>query len=144
MTLLLRAILSTLLSVVVIVLAISVAATVIGALLLGLAWLLSLVFPIGIMGAAGVLMFVSGAFVFYIAMSSLTEAVRARPLPLDEYWEDEDWEDEEEDLPPPPPPVWRKPPIKLPTMPPGRQVKPDDLCPCGSGRKYKNCCGKKK
>jgi preprotein translocase subunit SecA len=23
----------------------------------------------------------------------------------------------------------------------GRKVGPNDLCPCGSGKKYKNCCG---
>ncbi|MDR0650713.1 MAG: SEC-C domain-containing protein [Candidatus Peribacteria bacterium] len=24
-----------------------------------------------------------------------------------------------------------------------RKVRPNDLCPCGSGKKYKKCCGKK-
>ncbi|MGQ9690752.1 MAG: SEC-C metal-binding domain-containing protein, partial [Thermoproteota archaeon] len=24
-----------------------------------------------------------------------------------------------------------------------KKVKPDDPCPCGSGEKYKDCCGKK-
>jgi len=23
----------------------------------------------------------------------------------------------------------------------GKKVGPNDLCPCGSGKKYKNCCG---
>lgn len=22
------------------------------------------------------------------------------------------------------------------------EIKPDDPCPCGSGKKYKDCCGK--
>ena len=25
----------------------------------------------------------------------------------------------------------------------GKEIKRNDLCPCGSGKKYKNCCGKK-
>jgi preprotein translocase subunit SecA len=25
----------------------------------------------------------------------------------------------------------------------GRKVRPNDPCPCGSGKKYKKCCGKK-
>ena len=25
----------------------------------------------------------------------------------------------------------------------GKKVQPNDPCPCGSGRKYKQCCGKK-
>lgn len=24
----------------------------------------------------------------------------------------------------------------------GRKIKPNEPCPCGSGRKYKHCCGK--
>jgi len=23
----------------------------------------------------------------------------------------------------------------------GKKIQPNDPCPCGSGRKYKNCCG---
>ena len=37
-------------------------------------------------------------------------------------------------------PRWRQP-LKTPDF---SNVKPDDRCPCGSGRKYKNCHGKKK
>ncbi|MEI2992204.1 MAG: SEC-C metal-binding domain-containing protein [Blautia faecicola] len=25
-----------------------------------------------------------------------------------------------------------------------KKVYPNDLCPCGSGKKYKKCCGRKK
>ena len=25
----------------------------------------------------------------------------------------------------------------------GRKIQPNDPCPCGSGRKYKQCCGRK-
>jgi hypothetical protein len=65
----------------------------------------------------------------------------------DEDWEDEDDEDYEEKSEPQRQyvssvPKWRQP-IRnarngLPV------VDPDDRCPCGSGRKYKNCHGRKK
>ena len=56
----------------------------------------------------------------------------------------EDWEDEEEeDAVPeskqvyPGIPRWRQPTKKLDFT----NVKPDERCPCGSGRKFKNCHG---
>ena len=59
---------------------------------------------------------------------------------------DEDWEDEEEeDAAPeskqlyPGIPRWRQPTKKLDFT----NVKPDERCPCGSGRKFKNCHGSK-
>ena len=33
---------------------------------------------------------------------------------------------------------------KIIPFPSGRKVYPNELCPCGSGKKYKHCCGKKK
>jgi hypothetical protein len=68
-------------------------------------------------------------------------------------WEDEDWEEdwEEEELEEdetsspsqddayPGIPRWRQPIKKVDFS----NVKPDDRCPCGSGRKYKNCHGYK-
>jgi len=146
-------ILSTLLFVAAILLLIAVVAVVGAVVILGLAWGLSLVFPVGIMEASVVLMFVAGAFVFFIVMNGIGEALRQRPtlFPplLDEDWleDEEDWEEEEE--PAPPPPVWRKPPIKLPSMPSRTSPSPakpkvgrNDPCPCGSGKKYKYCCGR--
>lgn len=64
----------------------------------------------------------------------------------DEFDFDEDDFDEkffEEDNEPviyPGIPRWRQP-LKTPDF---SNVKPDDRCPCGSGRKYKNCHGRKK
>ena len=28
-------------------------------------------------------------------------------------------------------------------LPEGKKIYPNDPCPCGSGRKYKHCCGRK-
>ena len=33
---------------------------------------------------------------------------------------------------------------KMNTIVKGRKIYPNDPCPCGSGKKYKNCCGRKK
>ena len=32
--------------------------------------------------------------------------------------------------------------VKVPIVNDGPKVGRNDLCPCGSGKKYKNCCGK--
>lgn len=32
---------------------------------------------------------------------------------------------------------------KIVRFPSGKKIYPNDLCPCGSGKKYKHCCGKK-
>ncbi|MGC1378972.1 MAG: SEC-C domain-containing protein [Anaerolineales bacterium] len=67
----------------------------------------------------------------------------------DEEYDDEDYDDEdeyddeeEEDEPVSYPgiPRWRQP-LKTPDF---SNTKPDDRCPCGSGRKYKNCHGSKR
>jgi SEC-C motif len=55
----------------------------------------------------------------------------------DEYF-DED-EEEDESVIYPGIPRWRQP-LKTADF---SNIKPDDRCPCGSGRKYKNCHGKK-
>ena len=33
--------------------------------------------------------------------------------------------------------------VKAPVRRTEKKVQPNDLCPCGSGRKYKQCCGRK-
>jgi hypothetical protein len=61
----------------------------------------------------------------------------------DDEYEDDEEDDDEDDEPPliyPGIPRWRQP-IKSPDF---SKAKPDDRCPCGSGRKYKNCHGVKK
>jgi len=58
----------------------------------------------------------------------------------DEEWEEADEEDEESDPAAYPGiPRWRQPLKKVDFS----NAKPDDRCPCGSGRKYKNCHGRK-
>ena len=59
----------------------------------------------------------------------------------DEY-EDEDEQELEQVKPIPSIPKWRQPIRRASDGMP--IVDPDDRCPCGSGRKYKNCHGRKK
>ena len=35
------------------------------------------------------------------------------------------------------------PSVKGPVKRTDKKIYPNDLCPCGSGKKYKNCCGRK-
>jgi hypothetical protein len=65
----------------------------------------------------------------------------------DEDWENEDEEDYEEEPAPPAQhissiPKWRQPLRRASDGLP--IVDPNDKCPCGSGRKYKNCHGRKR
>jgi len=51
--------------------------------------------------------------------------------------------------PPPPPPHFealREPaePVTSPVLPRGRRIGRNDPCPCGSGKKFKRCCGARK
>jgi hypothetical protein len=71
--------------------------------------------------------------------------------PTEDEDEDEDWDEEEDDYeeeqeqeetqPIPSIPKWRQPIRRASDGLP--VVDPDDRCPCGSGRKYKNCHGRK-
>jgi uncharacterized protein YecA (UPF0149 family) len=66
-----------------------------------------------------------------------------RPATADDDDEEEDYEDEDVDEEPviyPSIPRWRQP-LKTPDF---SNTRPDDRCPCGSGRKYKNCHGAKR
>ena len=58
----------------------------------------------------------------------------------DDYLDEEYYEEDDEPVTYPGIPRWRQP-LKTPDF---SSVKPDDRCPCGSGRKYKNCHGRKK
>jgi len=40
------------------------------------------------------------------------------------------------------PPADSEPPIPIKPLPPARKVGRNDPCPCGSGHKYKKCCGR--
>ncbi len=111
---------------------------VISLVFIGVGWVLTRFVDLSLFQAA-VIALLAGVGLFYVAgrvVAFLTEVSR---IPEEE----EDWEDEEEDY---------EPSIRymgkagsriiLEEEPP--PVKPNDPCPCGSGRKYRYCCGKKK
>jgi len=39
-------------------------------------------------------------------------------------------------------PVQKRPPVQKVAVPAGHKVGRNDPCPCGSGKKFKHCCGK--
>jgi hypothetical protein len=116
-------------------------------------WLLNFVmhfdpFQITLLSLAGVL-------VFGVLATRIWEAITNFP-PLSNRYEDDEDEDEDEDdeddeddfeydekdeaVIYPGIPLWRQPLKKVDFS----NVRPDDRCPCGSGRKYKNCHGAKR
>ena len=112
----------------------------------GVGWVLNLVmhlepFQVTIIALGGLLAFGILAVRFW-------EAIFAAPFlrPDDEEDDDDDFEFDEDDEEEPPViavnpriPRWRQP-LKNTNF---SNTKPDDRCPCGSGRKYKNCHGAK-
>jgi hypothetical protein len=132
----------------------------------GLGWLLTLILPLSIfettlLSLIGISAVGLGALYFLVTVTTreILKATReAEEIEEDEEeWDtEEEWEDEEEEEPLPPPKVEQPPkyvaslPDEYPGIPKWRQplkkvdfskAKPDDRCPCGSGRKYKNCHG---
>lgn len=109
----------------------------------GVGWVINLVmhlepFQATVIGLAGM-------YVFGVLAKHIWDYIWSTARSMDEFEEyDEDDEDEEEDdddeLPfYPGVPRWRQP-LKSVDF---SDTKPDDRCPCGSGRKYKNCHGVK-
>ncbi len=118
----------------------------------GIGWLLTRFLPFTLFEAT-VLSLAGMGFAAFVAARVLTTLVTL-PSTLSNDDDDDDWDEEEEeadfeedDEPAPPPP-----PLSHPGIPRWRQplrtldfsnTQPDDRCPCGSGRKYKNCHGRK-
>jgi len=111
----------------------------------GLAWLLNLLlhfdlFQMTLLSLAAITI----AAIFLLRVVSTVLPFTSMPSNSDddeyEEEEDDDDEDEEEDddrysaIP-----RWRRPLKQIDFS----NARPDDLCPCGSGRKYKNCHGRK-
>jgi hypothetical protein len=124
----------------------------------GLGWLLNFVMHFDTFQATVISL--AGIVSFGILAANLFQAITNSPTARnfnsddedydDEEYDDEDYddedeydeEDEEDEAPPSYPgiPRWRQP-LKTPDF---SNTKPDDRCPCGSGRKYKNCHGAKR
>ena len=81
----------------------------------------------------------AGMFVFVFLLERWWTWITSHPPFPGEYYEDEDDDDEYDDELPlyPSIPRWRQPLKQVDFS----NAKPDDHCPCGSGRKYKNCHG---
>ncbi|MBN1887139.1 MAG: SEC-C domain-containing protein [Thermoflexales bacterium] len=105
----------------------------------GIGWLLSRFLPFSLFEAT-LLSLIGLLPVCYLIL----QIVGSPPLTVEE--DDDEWEDEEEDEDQeeedyPAIPRWRQPIKRADHF---ANAKPDDRCPCGSGRKYKNCHGRGK
>ena len=84
----------------------------------------------------------AGILIFGVLAERIWAAITDFP-PLSNNYEDDEYEDDEDDEEGaifPGIPRWRQPLKKIDFS----NIKPDDRCPCGSGRKYKNCHGAKR
>lgn len=123
-----------------------------GAMAVGLGWVLSKVFPITVFQGSAIIAAVGLILAIYLSVGQVQESlsdIRNCLAPSRWDWledEDEDDEDEEYDDG-----EWdeemdengdafdrgRGVPFANPV-----EARRNDPCPCGSGRKYKNCCGR--
>jgi hypothetical protein len=139
-----RIVFTTLLWVILILLAVAVAIFLLSLGFVGMGWLLSRLLPLGLFEAS-VIALLSGLGLAYV----ISQIVSIPPRPTyDEDWEDEeDWDEEwEEDEYEEPPsfPQWRRRGGEVQKSTDVPVVGRNDPCPCGSGKKYKYCHGKKK
>ena len=111
----------------------------------GMGWLLNQF--MGLDSFQATLITLLGIFIFGLLAERIWAAILATP-PFrsdgeeedDEYDEEDENEGEEDDIfVNPRIPRWRQPLKNVDFS----NVKPDERCPCGSGRKYKNCHGAK-
>ncbi len=121
-----------------------------GSLAMGLGWVLSKVFPVTVFQGSIVMAAVGATLAIFIALVQVQDALRdirnclAPPRwdwleneeDEDEEYEDEEW-DEEADENGDAFDRGREVPFANPV-----KARRNDPCPCGSGRKYKNCCGR--
>ena len=114
----------------------------------GVGWLVNLVvhfesFQATIVSLAAICAFGILAVNIWNAITSTTRnAEDYNEFDYDDEYEEDDEDEDEEDEPSlvyPGIPRWRQPLKSLDFS----KTKPDDRCPCGSGRKYKNCHGAK-
>lgn len=111
----------------------------------GIGWLLNRIFQFDPFQATVISM--AGIFIFGILAERIWQAIISTPALSPDRFDDEEDEFEDEYFDEDEEPVifaeiprWkqRAEPIDF------SNVEPDDRCPCGSGRKYKNCHGRKK
>jgi hypothetical protein len=103
-------------------------------------------FEATLLNLVGVL--IVGMMVVRIVSAATSNTLTPKAFDEDEddwEWEDEDELEDDDDLDHeddgyPGIPRWRQPLKKIDFS----EVKPNDRCPCGSGRKYKNCHGYKR
>jgi hypothetical protein len=137
-----RIVFTTLLWVILILLAVAVAIFLLSLGFVGMGWLLSRILPLSLFEAS-VIAVLSGLGLAYV----IGQIASARPT-YEEDWEDEeDWDEEwEEDEYEEPIsfPQWRRRGGEVQESTDGPVVGRNDPCPCGSGKKYKYCHGRKK
>jgi hypothetical protein len=143
-----KSVFTTLLLVILILLAVAVAILLLSLSFVGLGWLLGRLLPLSLFEAS-VIALLSGLGLAYVIGQIFS--IPTRPT-YDEDWEDEedwdeeDWDEEWEDEYEEPIsfPQWRRRGGEVQKSTDVPVVGRNDPCPCGSGKKYKYCHGRKK
>ena len=139
-----RIVFTTLLLAILTLFAVAVAIFLLSLGFVGMGWLLSRILPLSLFEAS-VIALLSGLGLAYVIGQIISISIRPT---YDEDWEDEeDWDEEwEEDEYEEPIsfPQWRRRGGEVQENTDGPVVGRNDPCPCGSGKKYKYCHGRKK
>jgi len=143
-----RMVFTTLLLAILILFAVAVAIFLLSLGFVGMGWLLSRILPLSLFEAS-VIALLSGLGLAYL----INQIASARPIYEEDWedegdWDEEDWDDEwEEDEYEEPIsfPQWRRRGGggEVQENTDGPVVGRNDPCPCGSGKKYKYCHGRK-
>ncbi len=144
-----RIVFTTLLLGILILLAVAVAILLLSLGFVGMGWLLSRILPLSLFEAS-VIAILSGLGLAYVIgqiVSIPTGPTYDEDWEDEQDWDEEDWDEEwEEDEYDEPIsfPQWRKRGGEVQNSTDGPVVGRNDPCPCGSGKKYKHCHGRKK
>lgn len=135
-----RIVFTTLLWVILILLAAAVAIFLLSLGFVGMGWLLSRILPLGLFEASVIALLSGLGLAYVISQIASTRSAYEEDWEDEEDW-DEEWEEDEYEEPISFPQWRRRGEVQKSTDVP--VVGRNDPCPCGSGKKYKYCHGKK-
>lgn len=109
----------------------------------GIGWLLTKILPFSLFEAT-LLSLIALPVPLYLGLQ-IIKSIASAVNPEESDWDEDEWDEDEEEEGKeeytPAIPRWRQPIKRTDRF---ANVDPDERCPCGSGKKYKNCHGRNK
>lgn len=142
-----RIVFTALLLAILILLAVAIAIFLLSLGFVGMGWLLSRILPLSLFEASVIALLSGFSLAYVVSQIVLSTKPTYEGWEDEEDWDEEDWDEEwEEDEyeEPIPFPQWRRRGGEAQKSTDVPVVGRNDPCPCGSGKKYKYCHGKKK